>query len=413
VDLAEHRIPYLRTGTWQWPDYGVFHVGPEELAEVKQHFDDNVRGDDLPIINLDHDPRLAVGWIKGLEFSQHDPELLEAITDLNPVGEALRSQDQVRHVSPELLRNYRDAATGRTYRLVAAGLDVRAPNRSAHALTNYPRLKNLGRIAASETEGGPSAAVLAFAEGAVIGARPREAALRVLAEGAVVEDPTTTGGDMPDVDEPTVPENTGDATATSDTAPPATAPDVGATATTTTEPAAAPAPVVAPAAPAPAIAPPPAPAAAPELVAANLSETQRILAAEQTARRDAEQRALLAEQRQREAEARVILSETSARLERALDAGKINPAQLQTYQEHIVSLSEPGSQWILEEIEARPDRVAVPFGERGSGLEDDGADERTKLDRAARTFMSEQRDKGTKLTYKEALLHVSGVGFRG
>jgi hypothetical protein len=199
VDLAEKRLPYLTLGHWEFPDYGVVQIGPADLRSVVEHFRANVRGQDLPLCDVDHvDPiyrGLAVGWVKDLVLDDPEtPTCVNAVCDLNETGEQLVSKDRVRYTSPTLLRNWRDPASGVTYPFVAAGVDVRSRGEfgdSAMAVTNFPRLKELGRIACSE-DGAPRAALLAM--GAAAAPSPARAA-RLLCQEDAADDPDDDGDD--------------------------------------------------------------------------------------------------------------------------------------------------------------------------------------------------------------------------
>jgi hypothetical protein len=141
-------LPFLTVGKRHFDDYGDFTVGPEDLRTMKELFDSGARGQDLPIINEAHDPDRAIGWIKSLEFDGDDK--LVAIPDWNPVGQTLIQSDEYRYTSPEILRGWLDPQSGVRYPMIPAGL----------ALTNYPRLKDMGRIAASED----GSCLMAFSE---------------------------------------------------------------------------------------------------------------------------------------------------------------------------------------------------------------------------------------------------------
>jgi hypothetical protein len=138
MEFAEGKpLPFLTVGQRHFDDYGDFNVGFEDLKAIKELFDSGARGQDLPIINEAHDPNRAIGWIKSLEFDGDD--LLVAIPEWNAAGLALKA-DEYRYTSPEILRGWLDPVSQVRHPLMPAGL----------ALTNYPRLKDMGRLAASE-----------------------------------------------------------------------------------------------------------------------------------------------------------------------------------------------------------------------------------------------------------------------
>jgi Family of unknown function (DUF6582) len=198
VDLAEKRLPFLTSGHWEFPDYGVVDVGPQEMRSVVEHFRANVRGQDLPLCDVDHvDPiyrGLACGWVRDLVLDDPEtPTRVDAVVDLNEAGDQLVQQDRIRYTSPTLLKEWTDPATGITYPWVAAGVDVRTRGEfgaSSMALTNFPRLKQLGRIACDEG-GRPRAAVLAMGE--TSGLSPARAARLLCQEDAA--DPDDDGDD--------------------------------------------------------------------------------------------------------------------------------------------------------------------------------------------------------------------------
>lgn len=181
VNLAEGKpLPFLKVGKWDFPDYGHLEVTPEHLKVVKRFFDEDARRQDLPVINEAHDSERAVGWIKDLVFNGENE--LQAVPDYNPVGETLVKNDEYRYVSPELLRNWTDPETGNTFPIIAAGL----------ALTNYPRMKALGRIAASENN--PGLALIACSERPLTATKPSEARALLMAD-APANDPDGDGDD--------------------------------------------------------------------------------------------------------------------------------------------------------------------------------------------------------------------------
>jgi phage I-like protein len=87
------------------------------------------------------------------------------------------------------------------------------------------------------------------------------------------------------------------------------------------------------------------------------------------------------------------------RLDNAAAEFRITPAQRETYGSHALQLSEESADWLLSEIESRPPIAALARK----------VDESERLDAATRAYMSEQRKEGNKLTYKQALLRVSGT----
>lgn len=397
---GEKRVPYLTTGSWEFDDYGLFEVTPQDIHTVKKLFDEHARRQDIPALldvsnfgeaNEDHhefDSALvgggrSVGWIKSLEVNDGR---LDAVVECNPVGDQLLANDQYRYVSPELLRNWKDPETGVIYPLVATGL----------AFTNKPRLKSLGRIAASEGNS-PSVAVMAFSEGPATGNNPAEIARAVMAEGDIENPSTVTTGSS--VTDPTTaaPTTREGVPMPEPEAPPAETPAAP------TEPAPAPAPE-----------PTPAPAEPTTLDAAetqaNLSESKAILAAERAARQKLETEVIAMREELNQQKTAAKLAETNARLERLATEGKVTPAEVKTFSEKLPELAGP-SAWVLDMMASR--QPVIRFGEIGSAKEDASVSDATRLDTAARAFMAERKAQGETVKYRDAVLHVSGAGYRG
>lgn len=184
-NASEVRVPFLVTGRWEWDDYGVVSVASDDLRTIKQKFDAGARGQDLPVVNEAHDPDRAVGWVKDIIADDpENPSRLEAIVEFNPDQQDLVKNRTYRYVSPELL-SWKDPASGEKHPMLAAGL----------ALTNKPRIKQLGSIAASEANS-PNMALLGFAEGPVAVSSAADLRRLVMAEN----DPDNDGdndGDLP------------------------------------------------------------------------------------------------------------------------------------------------------------------------------------------------------------------------
>ncbi len=87
------------------------------------------------------------------------------------------------------------------------------------------------------------------------------------------------------------------------------------------------------------------------------------------------------------------------RLDNAAAEFRITPAQREVYGSRALQLSDAGADWILSEIESRPPIAALARK----------VDESERLDAATRGYMSEQAKEGNKVTYKQALLRVSGT----
>ena len=146
-----------------------------------------------------------------------------------------------------------------------------------------------------------------------------------------------------------------------------------------------------------------------EQSAADQQENERILASERAEREKAQSQATELSERVRTLETAQKLGGVAERLDKAVREGRLTPAQRQTYGEHMVELSEERMEWLLSEIEKRP--VIVDMKERGVAGSDAELDESTRLDKAAKTLMSESAKEGRSIRYRDALLQVSSTGY--
>lgn len=166
-DFAEGRpLPFLKVGEHHFSnDYGDVHIKPEDLDTVVRNFKNNVRRQDLPLVNEEHLPAQydengpvagpgAVGWIKDM---YRDGDTVYAVPDWNHAGARIMADDRYRATSPELMLNWTDPETMEEHGLTAVGL----------ALTNRPRMKNLavqGKPLDPDTVAAAEPTVFAFAE---------------------------------------------------------------------------------------------------------------------------------------------------------------------------------------------------------------------------------------------------------
>lgn len=164
-------IDYLCTGEWTFANLNQgrpITVTRDDLADVKRLFDENAYGQHLPIIDENHDPNRAVGWIKGLDWHPSDPDRLVAVPDWNEGCDKLFASGAYGYTSPLLLLNWCDPESGKVYPVCPGGLglDPNDPDgdTSGLATTNHPKIKKLNvRFAASE-RGNAQAALVAFGE---------------------------------------------------------------------------------------------------------------------------------------------------------------------------------------------------------------------------------------------------------
>ncbi len=437
----------VRTGDWTWTDYGRVQITKDDLTLIKASFDENARKQALPIINEDHDRSRRIGTVAAVEWFGEDA--LRVVPDYNPVGSDLVKNDQYGYCSPELLFDYVDAETGAQHPAVLSGL----------ALTNKPRMKSLGGIAASD---GVRAAVMAFSEGPVTGATAQEAATKLMAEA-------DTSQLSEDDDDPMPPCNwappfsdvgrcpaytkvliDGDGDAPGDQLgccalaaicngyspttqalpmagsmyysenrmpnpqPPETAPTAGVTAVA--DPPVAD-PVVTPDVPAPAVdAEATAKLDMAEKRATDLEAENTALKAENaTIKAEAKDQGVRladVEKRFNESEAQraqerqaTKLAQTKGRIDGLLAANKITPAEAASFSEDANLLVFSEAPAILDTMEART-VPAVALGELGTPGEDTIVDERAKMAGFVREFSEEKAKEGKKVDPAEAAAYA-------
>jgi hypothetical protein len=184
-------IDYLCTGAWTFPylNKGLpITVTREDLANVKRLFDENVYGQNLPIVDETHDKTRAVGWMKSLDWHPTDPDRLVAVPEWNEGTDKLVANNEYGYTSPVLLLNWRDPVSGTVYPVVPGGLGL-DPNdpegdTSGLALTNHPKIKKLSAKFAASESGDTQAALIAFGEaGTVFSGVAADTARALLAEG--------------------------------------------------------------------------------------------------------------------------------------------------------------------------------------------------------------------------------------
>jgi len=127
------RVQVLRKGQWKHdaaPD-GTLVIDDTTLDAIEKAFREGVRGNELPV-NLSHrQSDFVIGWVRDVERQNG---ALYAVVDVVDADAARAIQEQkLRYSSAELLFNYTDPETQRTYPAVLKGL----------ALTNYPFVKRL------------------------------------------------------------------------------------------------------------------------------------------------------------------------------------------------------------------------------------------------------------------------------
>jgi len=149
-DLAKpgelSKVQIAKTGRFKHPIYGEFDITKEDLAEMKQNFDDNAHrqadGEGKPEapLNYSHERQnKAGGWIKGLELSE-DGSKLFGLVKFTPNGRQMVLDEEFKAISPEIHRNHEDNENGKSFNVLLKGA----------ALTNIPFLKDMQPVQLSE-----------------------------------------------------------------------------------------------------------------------------------------------------------------------------------------------------------------------------------------------------------------------
>lgn len=141
IELGEVGKPVqiLRTGKWNFRDVGPLEVTPVDIIEFADNFAKGVRRQEIPI-NAEHQKHFgALGFLKSVYTTNNDTELWGE-PDYNAAGTQQVQEGRWKYNSAELMRFMEDPETGVIYKNVLIGL--------AH--TNYPRIKDMAAIAASE-----------------------------------------------------------------------------------------------------------------------------------------------------------------------------------------------------------------------------------------------------------------------
>lgn len=129
------RVQVMRTGSWDFPDYGRVNITQADLQQVADNFSRNVRGQQIPV-NIEHQRHLgAIGWYHDIAPGT-DGKSLWASIQWTPTGEQMIREGRFRYFSPELSRNTVDPETKANHGAVLVG----------GALTNYPRMKQMAPI---------------------------------------------------------------------------------------------------------------------------------------------------------------------------------------------------------------------------------------------------------------------------
>lgn len=131
-------IQIMRTGKWNHPVYGEFEVTEDTLKEVKQNFDNNLRGIRLAV-DENHEPNhKALAWYN--ELYQVSPQDLYAKLELTQKGADLLNEGAYKYFSPEIVFYKQDEESGKPITNMLVG----------GAFTNRPFFKSMQPLMASE-----------------------------------------------------------------------------------------------------------------------------------------------------------------------------------------------------------------------------------------------------------------------
>lgn len=123
---VQDTIQLFRVGNFTHPEYGDFKITSEFLAEIKQNFDNKVRGIDIAIDYKHASEDIAAGWLKEITLSDDGRQLFGKV-DWTPNGQKVISEKEFRYISPEFSFNYKDNESLKNYgaTLLGAGLTNR------------------------------------------------------------------------------------------------------------------------------------------------------------------------------------------------------------------------------------------------------------------------------------------------
>lgn len=139
VKLAD-KIQILRVGKWNFDDYGEVDITSEDIAQFVSNFKNNVRRQKLPI-NIEHDHNLgAIGWVTDVTANE-DNTAVYMTPEWTESGKTLVVDNKAfGYTSAEIYRQWRDPELNQDHTNVLSGV----------AVTNFPRMKGMEMIAASE-----------------------------------------------------------------------------------------------------------------------------------------------------------------------------------------------------------------------------------------------------------------------
>lgn len=132
-------IQIMRVGKWNHLQYGEIKVNEKTLQQVKENFDENIRGVRLAV-DENHEPgHKALGWFEELELRNDDKELFAEIK-LTKKGAEILTDGLYRYFSPEIFFSMKDDETGKVIKNLLVG----------GAFTNRPFFKSMAPLMANE-----------------------------------------------------------------------------------------------------------------------------------------------------------------------------------------------------------------------------------------------------------------------
>lgn len=140
--LVPSSVQVLRVGKFNHPKYGFFEITKQTLSEMKQNFDNNVRGIDMAFDYFHDSDKDASAWVNQLELKDNGNELWASVS-WTPKAEQKLAERELRYFSPDFSFKWSDPEGGKTYNNVLFG----------GGLTNRPFVKEMKAIVADETQG--------------------------------------------------------------------------------------------------------------------------------------------------------------------------------------------------------------------------------------------------------------------
>lgn len=134
-----NEVQVLRCGKFSHPVYGEFEITEQVLSEMKQNFDQKIRGIDISFDYYHDSGEDASAWVTDLELREQGQELWARV-DWTPKAQQKLADRELRYFSPDFAFQWSDPETNKTWNNVLFG----------GGLTNRPFVKEMQAIVASE-----------------------------------------------------------------------------------------------------------------------------------------------------------------------------------------------------------------------------------------------------------------------